>query len=472
MDQPSQLTRRTVALGFSASLVSLKLAAEEAKAADDFRILTASPHTRKLQPTAEKQASLLAYNGETPGPLLRIRKGQPLNLRLVNQLNSPTSLHFYGVRGANAFDGAAGLTQNALKPGESFEYKLKPPDGGLFWYHPLVLGQTAEQVDRGLSGLLIVDEPDAPSVEADLAVIIDDWRLDSSGEIDPSFKAVTDMARNGRLGNLLTVNGLPAPQPIAAAPGGRIRLRFLNVTSARVCPLKFENIHASVIAIDGQPCDPFDPLRRTVIMAPGSRFDIIVDLPSESSPEGRVGIALAELLPLLTVQARGAPVPARPPLTALAGNGLPAEIKLQNAERADLVISGGLPRLAPGVPEPSAADLARLFPDPTKLWRLNGGSLGGFDGKPLLRVKRGLPIVLGIVNRSAWSQVIHVHGHNFRLLHPFDDGWEPYFLDTLYVAEGRTAHISFVADNPGRWAVRSSILEHFESGVLTWFEVL
>jgi FtsP/CotA-like multicopper oxidase with cupredoxin domain len=76
------------------------------------------------------------------------------------------------------------------------------------------------------------------------------------------------------------------------------------------------------------------------------------------------------------------------------------------------------------------------------------------------------------VNRSAWSQVIHVHGHNFRLLHPFDDGWEPYFLDTLYVAEGRTAHISFVADNPGRWAVRSSILEHFESGVLTWFEVL
>jgi FtsP/CotA-like multicopper oxidase with cupredoxin domain len=64
-----------------------------------------------------------------------------------------------------------------------------------------------------------------------------------------------------------------------------------------------------------------------------------------------------------------------------------------------------------------------------------------------------------------------VHGHAFRLLHVADDGWEPYWLDTLQVPEGRTLPLAFVAGNPGKWAISSTVLERFDTGLWTWFEV-
>ncbi len=480
--------RRSVLLGLSASVFMLDANAQTLKpdpapaptaplgvpAAVDsnLKFLRAAPMQKRLKTDFAKEAAVLAFNETVPGPLLRIKKGASLAVRLTNALDAPTSLHWYGVRGQNNMDGVAGLTQPAVKPGETFDYRLTPPDGGMFWYHPLVIGHTAEQVDRGLSGLLLVEEPDAPVVDQDLAVIIDDWRLTQEGEIIKDFNGLVDISNVGRLGNWLSVNGIAAPQEIKAPAGGRIRLRFLNASNARICPLKFEQVHASVIAIDGQPCDPFDPLRRTVIMAPGSRFDMIVDIPSDENTLGTIGISLSTTLPLLAIKGEGKPVSARPPLVALAGNGLPPAIRLQDAQRSELVISGGMARSAADGRVPDVAQMQRQFPDRTKIWLLNGGSLAGFAGKPLLSVKRGTPIVLSIANRTAVSQVIHVHGHNFRLLHAFDDGWEPYFLDTLFIGEGKTALISFVADNPGKWAIRSSILEHFEGGVATWFEVI
>ncbi len=476
--KPSPVTRnpsrRLAIKGLCASVFSVLTDANTglAQTPPEPRILRAEPILRKMKGDLAKEATINAYSGSMPGPLLRLKKGEPLHVRLSNALPAPTSLHWYGVRGPNSMDGTAGLTQPPVKPGETFDYNFTPPDSGMFWYHPLARGSAAEQVDRGLSGLLIVEEPDAPGVDQDLAIIIDDWRLTPDGEIISDFNSITDMARGGRLGNFLSVNGLAAPQQIIAQPGGRIRLRFLNATNARICPLKFENINAHVIAIDGQPCDPFDPLRRTVIMAPGSRFDIIVDIPADEGQRGDIGISLGVVLPLLSILSKGNKLASRPALVPLAGNGLPPGILLQNAVRTELVIAGGLPRPATGEPQPDDATLKAKFSDPTRIWQLNGGALGGFATKPLMSVKRGTPVVINLVNRTAWPQVIHVHGHNFRLLHAFDDGWEPYFLDTLFMAEGRSALISFVADNPGKWAIRSSILEHFEGGVVTWFEVL
>ncbi|MBY0612232.1 MAG: multicopper oxidase family protein [Beijerinckiaceae bacterium] len=471
MDQPSRPSRRALLAGslgsLAATILALPARSVEAPRREPERLtLRPAALQRRMKPDFTAEASLLAYNNTLPGPLLRIRKGGALNVRLENALAQPTSIHWYGVRGPSAMDGVAGLTQAAVKPAETFDYQFTPPDSGIFWYHPLVQGSCAEQVDRGLAGMLLVEEQQPPAVDHDLAVIIDDWRFEPSGAMSADFANIDDRGRAGRLGNFLTVNGLAAPQPLASAPGSRLRLRFLNVANARACPLKFENVQARVMAIDGQPCDPFDPLRRTVIMAPGSRFDIMVDLPSEEGSEGRIGIALGQVLPLLVLKGEGTKVEPRPPIVALQGNGLPPAIKLQSATRADLVITGGFQRGA----DAKTGEAAQR--SGTTLWQLNNGAAGGFAGKPLFTVKRGSPVVLALVNKSAWAQVIHVHGHNFRLLHPFDDGWEPYFLDTLYLAEGQTSRISFVADNPGRWAIRSSILEHFEGGVATWFDVM
>ena len=112
----------------------------------------------------------------------------------------------------------------------------------------------------------------------------------------------------------------------------------------------------------------------------------------------------------------------------------------------------------------SPADLAHL-------WTINGVSSDGFSGKPLFTVKRGAAVSLALVNKSAFPQQIHVHGHVVRLLHDLDDGWEPYWRDAVLVAEGRTKHIAFIADNPGRWALESLVLERQVTGLAAWFEV-
>jgi FtsP/CotA-like multicopper oxidase with cupredoxin domain len=99
------------------------------------------------------------------------------------------------------------------------------------------------------------------------------------------------------------------------------------------------------------------------------------------------------------------------------------------------------------------------------------GAAGDAKGKPLFSVARGRPVVLALTNRTAWPQVLHVHGHAFRLLHPLDDGWEPYWLDTVQIPEGRTLRVSFRTENPGRWLISSGVIERFDAGLWGWFEV-
>jgi FtsP/CotA-like multicopper oxidase with cupredoxin domain len=462
------LSRRSVTLGLGITLINTFAKAQSPNIAPAQTLMRAAQVQKRIKLDFTKEAKTYSYNSS----VIRIKKGDALNVRFENALPSPTTLHWYGVRGPNKMDGVAGLTQAQIKQGDSFFYSFIPPDSGSFWYHPLVQGAASEQLDRGLSGVLIVEEPDAPSVDQDIAIIIDDWRLTPEGEIINDFNYIADIARSGRKGNFLTVNGNAAPQKIEALPNGRIRLRLLNATNARICPLKFENIQAHVIAIDGQACDPFDPLRRTVIMAPGSRFDVVVDIPANEETRGDIGISLGSaVLPLLSIITKGKKTNQHAPLMRLTGNNLPPAIRLQNAYRKDLVITGGLPALKQGETLPNETTLKTLFPDLMRVWQINGGANNGFSNTPLFSVKQGTPIVLNIANKTAWGQVIHVHGHNFRLLHAFDDGWEPYFLDTLFIAEGRNALISFVADNVGKWAIRSSILDHFDGGLATWFEV-
>ncbi|MGI9414632.1 MAG: multicopper oxidase domain-containing protein, partial [Hyphomicrobiales bacterium] len=75
------------------------------------------------------------YDGSVPGPTIRCRRGEPVHVRLVNQLGEPTTIHWHGLRIDNAMDGVVGLTQDAVEPGGSFDYVFTPPDAGSFWYH-------------------------------------------------------------------------------------------------------------------------------------------------------------------------------------------------------------------------------------------------------------------------------------------------------------------------------------------------
>lgn len=435
-------------------------------APDGWRTLRAVPARLRLRPEPAAEAEVWAFDGAVPGPVIRIRLGEEVRVRLLNDTPKPLSLHWQGVRGPNAMDGVGGLTQEAVAPGRSFDYRFTPPDAGTYLVRPLVVGGSSEPAGRGLAALLVVEEREPPKVDQEHALIVHDWRLEADGALAP-FGAAPDAASSGRLGNLLTVNGKEAPQALEAAPGSRLRLRLANACNARVMRIRFEGLKTYVAAVDGQPTDTFEPLRSTLPFPPGTRYDLLIDVPEEAGAKGVIEAMLGPGIPLVTLAAAGEPAggkrPTLPPITPLPENRLlPPAIRLQSALRRDVVIDGGAPRGSGGT---SSAD-----GDPARIWSVNGTS-GSPAAAPLFSVKRGSPVVLMVANKTRLIQPIHLHGHVFRLLHPRDDGWEPYWFDTLQVPENRTVQIAFVADNPGKWALSSTVLERFDTGLWTWFEV-
>ncbi|HMK91014.1 MAG TPA: multicopper oxidase family protein [Methylocystis sp.] len=442
-------TRRGFFLGVGATVASRSLAF--AAEAPGPRALEAAAGISQLLPSPAPATTLLGFTeaagakGVSPGPLLRYRQGDMLAARLQNRTTSPLSLHWQGLRGENGMDGAAPLTQTPVAPGASFDYRRPLPDPGIFCYRPSVFPLSAELVGRGLKGLMIVDEPTALAGDADLALLLDDWKLDEKGELDGTF------FRNASAGPIVTVNGAPAPAQFTFAPRARVRLRLANLAIARIMALSFDGVTPYVIAIDSQPCDSFVPVRQTIPVAPGARFELMFDLSPEKGAKARVilrGLDGADR-DLLTFATDGATAPGRGPIASLPQNpALPREIKLQESKKVDLAIA------------PAGAE-----------WTINGAATKGYAGPPLFRVKRGTPVTLGFDNHSDVPLVMHVHGHAVRLLHDLDDGWEPYWRNAIVAPPKKTKHVAFVADSPGQWALHDDILPHEAAGLATWFEV-
>src|SRR5690606_18858155 len=168
------------------------------------------------------------------------------------------------------------------------------------------------------------------------------WRLNQDGLAVEPYDGAADAARSGRLGNRLTVNGLPDAATLTLPPRSRVRLRLLNLANARIMPMRVLGGTAAVIAIDGQWVEPFDPLHKQVVMAPGSRFEVMIDLPAEPGRAVEVEIALGKGLSVVRLTAEGTAVEARPPVPQIPLNDLPAAIRLPHATRATLEITGGL----------------------------------------------------------------------------------------------------------------------------------
>ena len=471
-DRPALPTRRATLkdLAAATALVALPGGARAqsaltlAAAEPPLRTLTAAPAKARLRPAPALDSEIWAFDGATPGPTLRMRHGETLRLELLNNTSAPLSLHWHGLRGDAAMDGVGGFSQRAIAPGDRFTYRLKPPDSGTILYRPLVLGAASEPAGRGLSGLLVVEEPEPPPVALDLPVLVTDWLLGDDNAVQPFAPDSPAIAAAGRLGSWVTVNGAAPPQRVPVAPGARVRLRLANACNARIMRLRFDGIKAVVIAVDGQPTESFEPVRSQLPFAPGTRYDLLVDMPAEAGATAIVTALVGSGVPLVRLVTEGAARPASTAPMALRANPtLPAAVRLQDAVRPQMVIEGGA-KLGADL----KLDMAGV--DPARPWRLNGGT-GDSAGKPLFSVKRGTPIVLAIENKTAFLQPLHVHGHCFRLLHPLDDGWEPYFLDTVQIPDGKRLHIAFIAENPGRWLISSTVLERFDRGLWTWFEV-
>ena len=424
---------------------------------DGFSLLRAGRGEAQLVAAPAPPTRVLGYAARTPGPLLRLRLGEELKVRLVNGLQEPTTLSWPGLRMANAIAGIGGLTQSALAPNASAQIRFTPSDSGFNLYRPHAGAATAGQIARGLYGPIIVDEASPPAVDLDLVAVLSDWRLDADGQIREDFADTATSRGAGRTGAIISVNGAPQPLTASLAPGARVRLRLANAANARVMIVGIEGVKPLIIAIDGQPCETFAPLRDMFPMGPAARFELMFDMPRDAGAVrfilkgGDAGAFPGEAdRPLIVLSAAGEALAARPPFTRLDANPrLPAEIDLARATRADITIAGG----------------------GSTAFSINGASNSDWPAKPLFTVAKGTPVTIGLINKTSAAQAIRLHGHCMRLLHAMDDGWEPYWRDVALVAPGKTVHAAFVADNTGKWPIESAIPEHQAAGVMSWFEV-
>ncbi|HEY0439823.1 MAG TPA: multicopper oxidase family protein [Xanthobacteraceae bacterium] len=437
---PCPLTRRAFTAGLGAAGAVTLLAspgrtqpAEAEVTPDGTRILRARP-------------------GEAlSGPLLRVRRDEELKVRLVNDLPHPLALHWHGVRLPNAMDAVPRLTQPPIAPGASFDYRFKPPDAGTFWYRAWSLAAS----ERGLSGALIVDEPEPPAVDQDLMLVFD------------SRQAVP--AAGGPSTEQLTVNGRPTFD-IPVRPGERIRLRLLNASGTRLLAVRIDQHRATVMAIDGQPAEPFTARDARVVLGPGNRTDLFVDMSlaagAATSIVAETATASATVARLVYQDAAVARPQPLPEIKSLPANPLPARMDFARALRLDLPLD-------PAALRPSARQPARGAPESTRarVWSSGDGAGAEPFGPALFSVKRGRAVMLGFSNGLRLPHAVHIHGHAVRLLDNLDDGWKPYWLDTIAVMPEQTARVAFVGDNPGKWLIECQRLEQPEKPLAAWFEV-
>jgi FtsP/CotA-like multicopper oxidase with cupredoxin domain len=399
------ISRRQLLVGAAAiASASSPTAIRAQTASDGPRILRAR---QVAAPRQDESRSLVwGFDGTLPGPTLRVKRGEELRTRLINELTEATSIHWHGVRVPNAMDGVGGLTQPAVAPGASFDYRFRPPDAGTFWYHAPLAGQS----DRGLYGALIVDDTQSVGADRDIVLV---FGLPSVASSDA-----------------ILVNGAARPD-IAVTAGERLRLRLINATSARGLALRIERHAPWLMAVDGQPAEPFLSRDGRMALAPGGRLDLFMDATGEAGTVFPILAGLRDEQPVARLRysperpstaRRSDPVP-------LPSNPLPTRIDLRTALRLD--------------------------------WDLGNSKALDPAGAPLFTARRGRAVVIALRNTSGAAQVIHVHGHSFRHLDRLDDGWKPYWLDTFVVGP-ETERIAFVADNPGKWLLVCRTLDRPE----------
>jgi FtsP/CotA-like multicopper oxidase with cupredoxin domain len=406
---------------------------------------------------------------------VRLRQGEPARISVENALDQDTTVHWHGIRLSNAMDGVPGLTQPPIKAGQSFAYEFTPPDAGTFWYHPHA--NSLEQLGRGLAGAVIVEEWEPIAVDRDVLWLLTDWRLTSQAQIASGFGNSMEAAMSGRVGNTVTLNGAVSDEePVRA--GERIRLRLVNGALARIMALRFEEHRPVIVAIDGQPCDPHEPEGGRIMLGPGMRIDIALDMQGAPGRRYRVIDDFYDGLSYWVTQLvydENPPLREHPPdapLT-LARNPLP-EPDLAAAERHELTLQGGM--MGGG----AMAGMGGMGGEMMGMggraaWAINGMSMTG-DGdagmEPVLTFPRGRSVVLTLRNETAWWHPMHVHGHSFRVLSrngvsvPHRQ-WQ----DTVLMAPKDSVDIAFVADNPGDWMLHCHVVDHQVAGMMTVLRV-
>jgi FtsP/CotA-like multicopper oxidase with cupredoxin domain len=437
-DRTFPLTRREFVAGLGSAALGPATSSIALAGGRLSLMLQAKADVVALRPGAP-DTPIWSLGGSTSDAALRFKRGDAIEVALANQLPVPAVLNWRGLDGVPAAEPLAATTPLASGANQTLSIPLR--HAGTFLCDLRLLGDG--QARPSSARALIVAESETITVDRDEVFLIEDWMMRADGTaiapgLDPKGAAP-----------VYTINGRTMLDiPVRAHE--RLRLRFINGFQRGVIAVKLEDQDVRVMALDSQPSEPFPARNGALVLAPGGRVDAFIDAtkpPGSTSlillHNGREAHPIARLVTSKEPPVRNAPLAAAPPLPS---NGLPTELDLKNATRIDLTLGG--PQIEWVAPAAFTA-----------------------SARPVFRVKAGRTVVLALANRADIATVFHLHGHHFRLLDRLDDGWKPFWLDTLAIEAGQTQRIAFSAGYAGRWLMESTAADWAAPRLVRWYSV-
>lgn len=447
-----------------------------------------------------------AFNGQVPGPLIRVPKDAVITVRFHNRIDLPSSVHWHGLRLDNRFDGVPDLTQAQVEPGGDFTYQVRFPDAGIYWYHPHV----REDIEQGMGlfGNMLVDASEAgyyAPVNREQTLMLNDLLINADTLI-PYGKEAPDFALMGRVGNVLLVNGEP-DWTLRAKRGEVVRFYLTNVSSSRTWNLSFGGAAIKVVATDQSRFEREETVR-SVIIAPAERYVVDVrfnrpgsypllnaiqainhfagEFEAQVDTVGTITVGSAVAAPNyareFAVLRHNAPVIrdidrfrdqfARAPDLSLTltvrTNTLPlATVQFMNVDTAyyaPIEWVDGMP------------DMNWLSTSKQVTWILRDQATAKENMDIDWRVRQGSVVKLRIFNdpKSFHPMQHPIHLHGQRMLVVARDGvatgnlaWK----DTALIPVGSTVDLLIDASNPGAWMLHCHIAEHLGSGMMAVMRV-
>ncbi|EHB65991.1 multicopper oxidase family protein [Paenibacillus lactis] len=375
------------------------------------------------------------YNGEI-APELRVKQGEMIEVKLVNQdIDRGVTIHWHGYNVPNAMDGVPGMTQNVVKPGQSFTYKFRANQEGTYWFHSHQ--QAAEQVVRGLFGTLIVEpKQETESYDEEITLINHQWE--------------TDQGRRKALGNHDEF------QWKQVKSGDTVKLRIINAYNYSEKFL-LQGTEFRITSIDGMRIQDPQPLsdQTAFRLEAGGRYDVVFTMPDRPV-----------FFKLVNRRNEGNPG------TVFYAGSRPERPVFQ-AESAEFDPSDyGKPVMNEVTAEDKFDREFRMILGNRMgfyngqinfLWTINGEV---YPRVPTFVVKEGDRVKTTFVNRSLGEHPMHLHGHHMTVLKK--NGKKvatPWLTDTLNVMPGESYEVGFIADNPGMWMDHCHNLDHAATGM-------
>ncbi|MEG0277874.1 MAG: multicopper oxidase CueO [Morganella sp. (in: enterobacteria)] len=279
---------------------------------DNAQKITLNIQQGQVSFAAGKTTPTWGYNGDLLGPALKLKRGKPVTVDIVNKLPEATTVHWHGLEISGEQDGGP---QAIIEPGKTRTVNFTPDQPeATCWFHPHTHGKTGYQVAMGLAGLVLIEDENSATTGLpnqwgvdDIPVVLQDKRLKANGEIDYQLDVMS--AAVGWFGDMMLTNGAVYPQHMA--PRGWLRLRLLNGCNARSLRIATSDGRPLyVVASDGGLLGEPVKLQELPILM-GERFEVLVDTSDGQPfdiitlPVRQMGMTLAPFdnpLPVLAVR--------------------------------------------------------------------------------------------------------------------------------------------------------------------------